>query len=149
LGQQDCLYLGNLDAQRDWGHARDYVKCMWLMLQQEKADDFVIATGTTTRVRTFVEMAFAEMGIPLVFSGEGVEEIGTCMCKGELKDKVVVRVSERYFRPSEVELLLGDPTKAKTELGWDPLQTTLAQLVKEMVHADFEMASNPRAYLKF
>ena len=119
LGQQERLYLGNLDAQRDWGHAKDYVEAMWLILQQDVAEDYVIATGITTRVRDFVRMAFAEVGIEVEFTGEGVDEIGTVVaCTNPLYQveigKVVVLVDPRYFRPTEVELLIGDPTKSKT-----------------------------------
>jgi len=144
LGLQDCLYLGNLDALRDWGHARDYVLMQWMMLQQEVAEDFVIATGVQYSVRQFVEFAAAELGITLAFKGSGVDEVGTvgrvdgdrAACK---VGDVVVRVDPRYFRPAEVETLLGDPTKAKEKLGWVPA-TTLPELVKEMVEADYNAA---------
>lgn len=131
LGLQDKLYLGNLDSLRDWGHARDYVKAMWLMLQQEEADDFVVATGKQISVRQFVDAAFAEVGIALDWRGEGVNEEGVCRKTG----KVLVQVDPRYFRPTEVETLLGDPSKAKAKLGWAP-ETSLEQMVKEMVHED-------------
>ena len=141
-GIQDCLYLGNLNAQRDWGHAKDYVEAMWLMLQQDKPEDFVIATGVTTYVRDFVRMAFKEAGIELEFSGEGAEEKGmvTACNNSDYQlpvGKIVVSVDKDYFRPTEVELLIGDPTKAKTKLGWVP-KYNLATLVKEMVAADLE-----------
>jgi GDPmannose 4,6-dehydratase len=144
LGLQDCLYLGNLSALRDWGHARDYVEMQWLMLQQEVAEDFVIATGVQYSVRQFVEFAAAELGITLAFSGEGAQEIATVVkvdgnrakCK---PGEVIVRVDPRYYRPTEVETLLGDPTKAKVKLGWVP-KTTLPELVKEMVEADYTSA---------
>ena len=141
-GIQDCLYLGNLNAQRDWGHAKDYVEAMWLMLQQDKPEDFVIATGVTTYVRDFVRMAFKEAGIELEFSGEGPEETGMVIaCNNPDHQlpvgKIVVSVDKDYFRPTEVELLIGDPTKAKTKLGWVP-KYNLATLVKEMVAADLE-----------
>ena len=148
LGLQDCLYLGNLSALRDWGHARDYVEMQWLMLQQPEPEDFVIATGVQYSVRQFVEFAARELGITLAFSGEGEAEIATVAkvepVNGELKARckpgeVVVRVDPRYFRPTEVETLLGDPSKAKQKLGWVP-KTTLPELVKEMVEADYTSA---------
>jgi GDPmannose 4,6-dehydratase len=130
-GFQDKLYLGNLDAKRDWGHAREYVRGMWLMLQQDEPDDYVLATGETTMVRDFVTKAFAEVGIDIAWSGEGVDEKGTDTATG----KVVVEVDPRYFRPTEVELLLGDPTKAKEKLGWVH-DTKWEALCAEMVAAD-------------
>lgn len=130
-GFQDKLYLGNLDAKRDWGHAREYVRGMWLMLQQETADDYVLATGETTLVRDFVTKAFSEVGITITWSGTGVDEKGTCAETG----KVLVEVDPRYFRPTEVELLIGDPTKAKEKLGWVH-ETKWEQLCAEMVAAD-------------
>ncbi|MEY2895190.1 MAG: GDP-mannose 4,6-dehydratase, partial [Bacteroidota bacterium] len=137
LGQQDKLYLGNLDAKRDWGHAKDYVEAMWLILQQEEPEDFVIATGITTTVRDFIRMAFSEVGIEIKFTGEGVNEIATiAACNNPLYQveigKEVVAVDPRYFRPTEVELLIGDPTKAKEKLGWK-LQYDLPALVKDMM----------------
>ncbi len=144
LGLQDCLFLGNLSAQRDWGHARDYVEAMWRMLQQEQPEDFVIATGVQYSVRQFVEFAAAELGIHLRFSGKGKDEIAT-VTKVERKDvrckagDVIVRIDPRYYRPTEVESLLGDPGKAKAKLGWAPT-STLPQLVKEMVQADYTAA---------
>jgi GDPmannose 4,6-dehydratase len=144
LGLQDCLYLGNLSALRDWGHARDYVEMQWLMLQQEQPDDFVIATGVQVSVREFVEMAARELGITIAFSGHGPDEIGTIR-RIDAPDvrcnpgTVIVRVDPRYFRPTEVASLLGDATKAKLKLGWAP-KTTLAELVKEMVVADLTAA---------
>jgi GDPmannose 4,6-dehydratase len=145
LGQQQKLYLGNLDAQRDWGHAKDYVEAMWLILQQETPEDFVIATGITTRVRDFVKMAFAEVGIEVAFSGEGVDEKGTVVaCSNPLYQveigKIVVEVDPRYFRPTEVELLIGDPTKSKTKLGWEP-KYDLPALVKDMMQSDVKLFS--------
>ncbi len=141
LGLQDKFYVGNLDAKRDWGHAKDYVEAMWLMLQQEQPEDFVIATGTTTTVRDFIKMAFAEIGAEIEFKGEGVNETGVitkCTDTGNLSvGKEVVCVDPKYFRPTEVDLLIGDATKAKEKLGWEP-KCTLAQLVKEMVGADIE-----------
>jgi len=144
LGLQDCLYLGNLSALRDWGHARDYVEMQWLMLQQDKPDDFVIATGVQYSVRQFVEFAAKELGIAIRWENEGVNEIGivSAVNNKEVKLKegdVIVRVDPRYFRPTEVETLLGDPAKAKEKLGWTP-KTTLAQLVSEMVQSDFASA---------
>jgi len=140
MGLQDCVQLGNLDAKRDWGHARDYVQAMWLILQQEKADDFVVATGKTTTVRDFCEMAFARAGMPLRWEGEGVNERGI-VASGEHAGKMVVKVSERFFRPAEVELLLGDPAKAREVLGWDPdKMTSVDKLCEEMVDADIELA---------
>jgi GDPmannose 4,6-dehydratase len=141
-GLQDTLYLGNLNAQRDWGHAKDYVEAMWLILQQEKPDDFVIATGTTTSVRDFIKLAFSELGIELKFTGEGVEEKGTVMaCNNPAYQlpagKIIVAVDPEYFRPTEVELLIGDATKAKEKLGWKP-KYDLAALVKEMVASDVQ-----------
>lgn len=140
LGLQEKLYLGNLDAQRDWGHAKDYAEAMWLMLQQEKPEDFVIATGVTTYVREFVRMAFAELGIEIVFRGEGVNEKGyVASCSNpeyQLEDGLeVVAVDKEYFRPTEVELLVGDSSKAKAKLGWKP-KYDLAMLINEMVAAD-------------
>ncbi len=143
LGMQDCLYLGNLDAQRDWGHAKDYVEAMWRMLQQNEPEDFVIATGITTRVREFVQMAFAEVGITLGFSGTGVEEKGYVVsCANEdfalPIGKLVVAVDPAYFRPTEVELLIGDATKARTKLGWKP-KYKLDTLVQEMMQSDIKL----------
>lgn len=140
LGKLDKIYLGNLDAQRDWGHAKDYVEAMWLILQQEKPEDFVIATGITTRVRDFVKMAFVEVGIDVAFTGHGEEEIGTIVACHNPEyqveiGKVVVAVDKRYFRPTEVELLIGDPTKSKTKLGWVP-KYDLKALTADMVQAD-------------
>lgn len=131
LGIQDKLWLGNLDAQRDWGHARDYVEGMWRILQHDKADDFVLATGKTQTVRLFVERAFAHVGIEVIWQGKGVEEVGTCAKSG----RILVEVDPRYFRPTEVELLIGDPAKAKTELGWEAT-TTFEELVTDMMVAD-------------
>lgn len=143
LGMQDKLWLGNLNAQRDWGHAKDYVEAMWLMLQQDKPEDFVIATGVTTPVREFVRMAFAEVGVAIEFVGEGVDEKGLVKSCSHPDYQLavgseVVAVDPRYFRPTEVELLIGDPTKAKTKLGWKP-KYDLNGLVKEMVAADVDI----------
>jgi GDPmannose 4,6-dehydratase len=130
-GLQDCLYIGNLDARRDWGHAREYVRGMWLMTQQDEPDDYVLATGETTRVRDFIAHAFRQVDIELVWSGEGTEETGACARTG----RVLVRVDPRYFRPTEVDLLIGDPTKALKKLGWKH-ETTWRQLCEEMVGDD-------------
>lgn len=140
MGLQDKLFLGNLDARRDWGHAKDYVEAMYLILQQEKPEDYVIATGVTTTVRDFVKMAFAEVGIQLNFIGAGADEKGivqSCTNPDYLLEvgKEVVAVDPRYFRPTEVDLLIGDPTKAMTQLGWQP-KYDLPALVKEMMEAD-------------
>ncbi|MGJ1436879.1 GDP-mannose 4,6-dehydratase [Sphingobacterium siyangense] len=142
LGKQDCLYLGNLDAQRDWGHAKDYVEAMWLILQQDRPEDYVIATGVTTTVRDFISMSFAQVGIELDFRGEGIEEkafIKTCSNTDFSLEigKQVVAIDPTYFRPTEVDLLIGDPTKSKTKLGWQP-KYDLAGLVKEMMEADLD-----------
>ncbi|MBE5893847.1 MAG: GDP-mannose 4,6-dehydratase [Lachnospiraceae bacterium] len=131
-GLQDVLYLGNLDAKRDWGYAKDYVECMWLMLQQENPEDYVIATGETHTVREFAEKAFARAGIKLRFEGEGMEEKGIDMATG----KTVLKVSPEFFRPAEVDLLLGDPGKARNRLGWNPTRTSFEELVNKMVDAD-------------
>jgi GDPmannose 4,6-dehydratase len=148
LGLQDCLYLGNMSALRDWGHAKDYVEMQWMMLQQDHAEDFVIATGVQYSVRQFVEFAAKELGITVAFEGEGEAEVGKVVAiapvKGELLAKckvgdVIVKVDPRYYRPTEVETLLGDPTKAKQKLGWTP-KITLAELVSEMVIADYTSA---------
>jgi GDPmannose 4,6-dehydratase len=134
LGLQKKLYLGNLDAKRDWGHAKDYVEGMWRMLQQDKPDDFVLATGETHPVREFVDKAFKEAGIEIRWEGTGVDEKGY----NKATNEIIVEVDEKYFRPTEVELLLGDPTKAKKELGWKPTYTFDA-LVKEMMQADLKL----------
>jgi GDPmannose 4,6-dehydratase len=143
MGLQDKLFLGNLDAQRDWGHAKDYVEAMYLILQQDTPEDYVIATGVTTRVREFVRMSFAEVGITVEFKGEGADEKGYVVsCSNPdfqiEAGKEVVAVDKAYFRPTEVDLLIGDPTKSKTKLGWQP-KYNLQGLVKEMVAADVEL----------
>ncbi|KQN34095.1 GDP-mannose 4,6 dehydratase [Pedobacter sp. Leaf41] len=151
LGLQNCLYLGNLSAQRDWGHAKDYIEAMWLILQQEQAEDFVIATGVTTTVRDFVRMSFAELGIEIEFSGKDENEKGviigvdTALVSQLGLDPsklflgtTVVKVDPKYFRPTEVDLLLGDPTKSKTKLGWQP-KYDLQALVKDMMEADLSL----------
>ncbi|MBV7529008.1 GDP-mannose 4,6-dehydratase [Chitinophaga sp. sic0106] len=143
LGMQEKLYMGNLDAKRDWGHAKDYVEAMWLILQQEKPEDFVIATGITTTVRDFIVMAFSEVGIEIEFKGEGIDEKGyvktntNADCPLKIGQEVVA-IDPRYFRPTEVELLIGDPTKSQTQLGWKP-KYDLPALVKEMVLADLQL----------
>ncbi len=143
LGLQDKLFLGNLDSYRDWGHAKDYVEAMWLILQQDKPEDFVIATGVTTTVRDFVKMAFGEAGIMIEFSGEGVNEIGKVVACNNPDYQVaigkeIVSVDPRYFRPTEVDHLLGDPTKANTVLGWKP-KHDLPALVKDMMQSDLQL----------
>lgn len=159
LGLQDKLYLGNLSAQRDWGHAKDYVEAMWLILQQEKPEDFVIATGVTTTVRDFVRLAFAELGIEIEFSGKGEQEKGVIIDvdeerlaelnidKSQIKfGQTVVKVDPAYYRPTEVDLLIGDPTKANTKLGWKP-KYNLQMLVTDMVQSDLHLMRKEE-YLK-
>ena len=143
LGLQDKIFLGNLDAQRDWGHAKDYVEAMWLILQQEKPEDYVIATGVTTPVRDFVRMAFQEVGIEIEFKGKNENEVGFVKACNNPEfnieiGKEVIAVDKRYYRPTEVELLIGDPTKAQTQLGWKP-KYDLPALVKEMVENDVQL----------
>ncbi len=137
LGRQEKLYLGNLDAKRDWGHAREYVEGMWLMLQQDVADDYVLATGETTAVRKFVQWAFEDVGIELEFRGIGVDELGICAKSG----RTLVEIDPRYFRPTEVDLLIGDPSKAHQKLGWQH-KTTVRELAREMVLADLDVMRN-------
>ncbi|MGC1695516.1 MAG: GDP-mannose 4,6-dehydratase, partial [Pseudolabrys sp.] len=139
LGFQDKIFLGNLDAKRDWGHAKEYVRGMWLMLQQEQPDDFVLATGKTTTVRQFVDWAFSETGITLDWKGAGVDEKGYDSRTG----RCLVEVDPRYFRPTDVELLLGDPTKARTKLGWKH-ETSAQELCAEMVRADLKAAASEK-----
>ncbi len=141
LGLQDTIFLGNLDAQRDWGHAKDYVEGMWRMLQQEQAEDFVLATGITTYIKDFVRMAFAEIGVELEFTGKDEHEIGRVVKSGNYHlavGKEVVKVDPRYYRPTEVDLLIGDPSKANTKLNWQP-KYSLEEMVKEMVAADIDL----------
>jgi GDPmannose 4,6-dehydratase len=159
LGLQNCLYLGNLSAQRDWGHAKDYIEAMWLILQQEQPEDFVIATGVTTTVRDFVRMSFSELGIEIEFSGKDEHEKGVIIDINEDKVKslglnvenlklgmTVVKVDAKYFRPTEVDLLLGDPTKSKTKLGWQP-KYDLQALVSDMMQSDLHLMKKDE-YLK-
>ena len=136
-GKQDKLYLGNLSSLRDWGYAKDYVECMWLILQHDKPEDFVIATGVQHSVREFCEYAFREAGIELEFKGEGMDEVGIDKATG----KVVIEVSKEFYRPTDVVNLWGDPTKAKMELGWNPTKTTFEELVKIMVRHDMELVA--------
>ncbi|GAB4258240.1 MAG: GDP-mannose 4,6-dehydratase [Vicingaceae bacterium] len=143
LGLQKKIYLGNLDAKRDWGHAKDYVEGMWLMLQQEKPDDYVLATGVTTSVRDFVSMCFKEVDIAIEWEGEGVNEKG----KDKATGKVLIEVDPKYFRPTEVDLLIGDATKAKNELGWQP-KHDLQSLVKDMMQADMNLFKRDKYLLE-
>ncbi len=138
LGIQKKLYLGNLNSKRDWGYAKDYVECMWMILQHKEADDFVIATGETRTVREFCTYAFKHAGIEIEWRGEGVNEVGINKATGE----EIVAVDPKYFRPAEVDLLLGDPTKAKEVLGWDPKKTSFEELVKIMVESDIELVKS-------
>jgi len=152
LGLQDTLYLGNLDAKRDWGHAKDYIEAMYLMLQQDKPEDYVLATGVTTSVRDFLIMSFAELGIELEFKGEGVDEAGVVKSINN-KDtklpigKTIVRIDPKYYRPSEVDLLIGDASKAREKLGWSP-KYDLEGLIKEMVQADYDLFKRDKYLLK-
>ena len=152
-GLQDCLYLGNLSSLRDWGYAKDYVECMWLILQNKKPEDFVIATGVQHSVREFAYYAFKHAGMELKFEGEGLNETGTCVAVSgsapkSLIGKVLVRVSEDFYRPTDVVNLWGDPTKAKAELGWDPAKTSFEQLVKIMVDSDMAKVASEGAAAK-
>ena len=140
LGRQERLYLGNLDAKRDWGHARDFVEGMWRILQQPEPDDYVLATGETHSVREFVELAFRQVDRKIEWRGEGVDEVGVCSKTG----KDLVRIDPRYFRPTEVDELLGDPRKAHQKLGWRHT-TTFAELVAEMVQSDLSVVANEPA----
>ena len=156
-GKQDCLYLGNMDSLRDWGYAKDYVECMWLILQQDKPEDFVIATGVQHSVREFTDLAFRHAGIELKFEGEGLNEVGiiksideklsTVNCQLSIGD-IVVRVSPDFYRPTDVVNLWGDPTKAKAKLGWNPNKTSFEQLVKLMVESDMAKVASEDAAMK-
>ena len=151
LGLQDKFYLGNLDAKRDWGHAKDYVRMMWMILQAEKAEDWVIATGTTTTVRDFVKMAFSYIGVELEFTGKGINEKATIFkCNNPSYQleigKEILSIDPKYFRPTEVDLLVGDPTKAKTKLGWE-LEYDLRALVKDMMQSDMKLMTKDQ-YLR-
>ena len=137
-GLQDCFYMGNIDARRDWGYAPDYVRMMWMMLQQDKPDDYVVATGEMHTVREFIEKSFECVGRKIEWQGKGVDEVGIDSTTG----KVVMRIDKRYFRPTEVEQLLGDPSKAKRQLGWEP-QVKFEELVKIMTEADLILLDNP------
>lgn len=153
LGLQDSLFMGNIDAKRDWGHAKDYVEAMWLILQQDEPEDFVISTGVTTTVRDFIIMAFKEVGVELEFKGEGVDEVGIVksISNPEFEFKVgqkVIQIDPTYFRPTEVDLLIGDNTKAKTKLGWSP-KYTLEMLVKEMMAADVDLFKKEKLIKNF
>ncbi len=152
LRLQDTVYLGNMDAKRDWGHAKDYVRAMWLILQQEVAEDFVIATGITTTVRDFVRMSFQELGIEVAFEGKEQDEVGRVVSCSHPdyqlpEGKEVVKVDPAYYRPTEVELLIGDPTKSKEKLGWE-LEYDLPALVKDMVQSDLELFKRDKFLLK-
>lgn len=153
LGLQETLFMGNIDAKRDWGHAKDYVEAMWLILQQEHPEDFVISTGVTTTVRDFILMAFKEVGVEIAFQGEGVNEKGivksTSNPEYEFKvGQIVIQIDPTYFRPTEVDLLIGDNTKAKTKLGWSP-KYTLEMLVKEMMEADVDLFKKEKLIKNF
>jgi GDPmannose 4,6-dehydratase len=141
VGLDPCLYLGNLDARRDWGHAKDYVRGMWMILQHAEADDFVLATGETRTVREFVTLAFAELGRRIAWQGKGVDEVGIDAASG----RTLVRIDPRYFRPTEVELLIGDPAKARQKLGWAP-EIPFDQMVRDMVAADLAQARQEVAH---
>ena len=143
-GLQDKLYMGNLDSMRDWGYAKDYVECMWMMLQHDTPEDFVIATGEMHTVREFCTLAFAEAGINLRWEGSGVDEKGICT----KTNNVLVEVDPQYFRPAEVEQLLGDPTKAKTVLGWNPTKTSFPELIRIMMEHDMELVRNEKLRIK-
>ena len=150
FGMQDTLYMGNIDSKRDWGHAKDYVEAMWLMLQQDKPEDFVISTGITTSVRDFIKLAFQEVGVTLEFRGEGVNEIAVVASTSNpefafKKDQIVIKIDSNYFRPTEVDLLIGDNSKAKEKLGWKP-KYNLEMLVKEMMEADLKIFQREKLF---
>ena len=153
LGMQDVLFMGNIDSQRDWGHAKDYVEAMWLMLQQDVPEDFVISTGVTTSVREFIRISFREVGVELEFKGEGIDEIAAVISTTNPEfsfkiGQIVVRIDPAYFRPTEVDLLIGDNTKAKTKLGWNP-KYTLEMLVREMVKSDLEIFKKEKYFKNY
>ncbi len=153
LGMQETLYMGNIDSKRDWGHAKDYVEAMWLILQQDQPEDFVISTGVTTTVRDFIKMAFTEVGVELEFSGEGADETAKVKSTSNPEyafkvGQVVLQIDPTYFRPTEVDLLIGDNTKAKTKLGWTP-KYTLDMLVKEMVAADVQLFKKEKYFKEY
>ncbi len=152
MGLQKTVYMGNLDSKRDWGHAKDYVKGMWLMLQQDQPEDYVLATGITTPIRDFMRMAFSEVGVELAFQGEGVEEVGTVLSSSNAayafkSGQEVIKIDPKYFRPTEVDLLIGDPTKAKEKLGWEP-EYDLAALVQEMMESDLKLFERDKYLLE-
>jgi GDPmannose 4,6-dehydratase len=151
LGLQDKFFIGNLDAKRDWGHAKDYVRMMWMILQHDNPDDWVIATGRTTSIRDFIKMAFAHIGVELEFKGEGMDEIAIIASCSDDKyqleiGKQVLAVDEKYFRPTEVDLLIGDSTKARTKLGWK-LEYDLPALIKDMMESDLKLMTK-QGYLR-
>ena len=152
FGLQETVYMGNLDSKRDWGHAKDYVRGMWLMLQQDHPEDFVLATGTTTTIRDFMRMAFAEVGVTIDFKGQGVDETGYVISSTRsdyafLEGQEVVKIDPKYFRPTEVDLLIGDPSKAKEKLGWVP-EYDLQALVKEMMESDLKLFEKDKYLLE-
>jgi len=154
LGLESCLYMGNIDSLRDWGHAKDYVRMQWMMLQQDVPEDFVIATGVQYSVREFIEWSACELGMKIEFSGNGVEEVGTVTAiKGDLAPAisvgdVIVRIDSRYFRPAEVETLLGDSTKAKTKLGWVP-EISAQEMCAEMIKEDYTAARRSKILTEY
>jgi GDPmannose 4,6-dehydratase len=152
LGLQELVYMGNLYSKRDWGHAKDYVRGMWLMLQQDKPEDFILATETTTPIRDFMRMAFAEVGVELEFKGSGVDEVGIVTSLSDKKTSLkigqeVIRIDPKYFRPTEVDLLIGDPSKANSKLGWKP-EYDLKALVKEMMESDLKLFEKDKYLLE-
>ncbi len=152
LGLQDQVFMGNIDSKRDWGHAKDYVRGMWLMLQQDKPEDFVLATGVTSSIRDFLRMAFAEVGVEIAFKGEGVDEIGYVQAISDAGyafkvGQEVIRIDPKYFRPTEVDLLIGDPTKANEKLGWKP-EYDLKALVQEMMESDLKLFEKDKYLLE-
>ncbi|MGL1887897.1 MAG: GDP-mannose 4,6-dehydratase [Reichenbachiella sp.] len=152
LGMQDCMYIGNLEAKRDWGHAKDYVKGMWLMLQQDVPEDFVLATGVSTSIRDFINMALTQVGVTLEYHGVGLDQIGVVSSISKevysfVVGQEIVRIDPNYFRPTEVDMLVGDSTKARTKLGWEP-EYNLTQIVNEMVEADLKLAKRDKLLLE-